>query len=87
MGTIEPKHYPTVWDSTIINNLKHTIMIQTELRKVKEGDSFRLKDNESAPLWVRGYYERSERKFEVYKYDNVNHENFMRGNRAVYVEC
>ena len=62
-------------------------MIQTELRKVKEGDSFRLKDNEDAPLWVRGYYERSERKFEVYKYDNVNHESFMRRNRAVYVEC
>ena len=62
-------------------------MIKTELRKVKEGDFFRITDNESAPLWVRGYYGRSERKFEVYKYDNVNHENFMRGNRAVYVEC
>ena len=34
-------------------------MIKTELRKVKEGDFFRLADNEDAPLWVRGYYERS----------------------------
>ena len=62
-------------------------MIKTELRKVKEGDFFRLTDNESAPLWVRWYYERSERKFEVYKNDNVNHESFMRGSRTVYVEA
>ena len=67
--------------------LTFTIMIKTELRNVKEGDFFRLADNESAPLWVRGYYERSERKFEVYKYDNVNHESFMRGSRTVYVEA
>ena len=62
-------------------------MIKTELRKVKEGDFFRLADNEDAPLWVRGYYGRSERKVEVYKYDNVNHESFMCGSRTVYVEA
>ena len=62
-------------------------MIKTELRKVKEGDFFRLADNEDAPRWVRGYYERSERKFEGDGDDNVNRENFMRGNRTVYVEC
>ena len=61
-------------------------MIKTELRKVKEGDFFRLADNENAPLWVRGYYERSERKYEVCKYDDANHENFMRGSRVVYIE-
>ena len=62
------------------------IMTRTELRKVREGDFFRLNDSEDAPLWVRGYYVRSERKFEVFKYDDVNHEGFMRGSRAVYVE-
>ena len=62
-------------------------MIKTELRKVEEGDFFRLADNEDAPLWVRGYYARSVRKFEAYKFDNVIHESFMRGSRTVYVEA
>lgn len=32
----------------------------TELRKVKHGEFFRLANSESAPVWVRGEYDRSE---------------------------
>lgn len=55
-----------------------------QLRQIKEGEFFRLSKSESAPVWVRGYYERSEKSFECYKYDNVNHETFFKGSRSVY---
>ncbi len=43
-----------------------------------------MTNSENAPIWVRGYYERSERKYECYKYDNVNIEGFLSGSRQVY---
>lgn len=61
-------------------------MRQIELRKVKQAEIFRLSNSETAPLWVRGYYEHSEKKYECYKYDNVNHENFIKGSRLVFVD-
>ena len=61
-------------------------MRQIELRKVKQEEIFRLTNSETAPLWVRGYYERSERKYECYKYDNYNHETFLKGSRQVFVD-
>ena len=48
-------------------------MKQTELRNVKHGDFFRLSNSETAPVWVRGDYNRASKKFEAYKYDNVNY--------------
>lgn len=50
------------------------------------GELFRLSDSESAPLWERGEYDRSERKYEACKYDNVNHWSYFRGVRSVFVE-
>ena len=58
--------------------------MKTILKKIPEGGFFRLSESETAALWVRGYYERSVKKFECYKYDNVNHESFMRGTREVF---
>ena len=55
------------------------------LKTLKQGDFFRLSSSESAPVWIRGYYERSERKYECYKYYDVNHECFLRGNRIVLI--
>lgn len=62
-------------------------MIRIELSKLRRGDFFRLSDNYGSPLWVRGYYVHNERKYEVYKYDNVCHEGFMRGTRMVFIEA
>jgi hypothetical protein len=56
------------------------------MRELKPGEYFRLSASETAPVWVRGYYVPSERKFEAYKYDDVNHEGFFKGDRKVYVD-
>ena len=61
-------------------------MKQTELRNVKHGGFFRLSNSETAPVWVRGDYNRASKKFEAYKYDNVNYWNEFRGSRIVFVD-
>lgn len=59
-------------------------MKKIELRKVKQGEFFKL--SEYGKVYVRGYYERSCKRFEAYLYDNVNHESFIKGSRIVLVD-
>lgn len=61
-------------------------MKQITIKEVKQGEFFRLTNNENAPLWVRGYYYRPEKVFEAYKYDDVNREMFAKATRRVWVE-
>lgn len=53
-----------------------------EIKSIKKGDLFRLTPN--GPIWVRGEYERSLKKFSCYKYEDVNKETFLKGDRVVY---
>ena len=59
-------------------------MQKIELRKLGRGDLFRIAGNDDAPVWVRDEYDRSERKYLCYKWDDVNHWTYMRSVRAVY---
>lgn len=61
-------------------------MKQTTIKQVKKGQFFRLTESESAPVWVRGYYVPSERKYEAYKFDDTNHESFLKPDRNVYTD-
>lgn len=61
-------------------------MRKVYLKKLRKGDLFRLKDSETAPLWVRDDYDRDINKYDCHKYDDVNHYNSFRGCRAVFVE-
>lgn len=53
------------------------------VRDIKQGEYFKLSQN--GRVYVRGYYERSEKKYECYLFDDVNHETFLRGDREVLV--
>ena len=61
-------------------------MKSIELKKVKVGDYFRFKGSENAPLWIRGNYERSSRKYSCISYDDSCRELFRRGSVQVFVE-
>lgn len=50
-----------------------------KLKNLKRGDYFKLKNSDTAPVWVKGEYVRSERKYSAYKFDDVNHERLMPG--------
>lgn len=55
------------------------------IRELKKGEFFRLKDSETAPVWIRGEYIPSEKKFSTHQYDDVNHERLCKGKTEVYV--
>ena len=59
-------------------------MKKVELRKVKQGEFFKL--NENGRVYIRGYYERSCKKYEAYLYDDINHESFFKVSRIVIVD-
>lgn len=55
------------------------------LYSVPKGGFFRLSDSYTAPVWVRGDYDRSSNEYSAYKYEDVNHESFFKGTRKVWV--
>ena len=55
------------------------------LYAVPKGGFFRLTDSYTAPVWVRGDYDRSDNKYSAYQYENVNKESFFNGTRKVWV--
>ena len=61
-------------------------MRATELKKVKEGEFFRLKESDTAPVWIKGYYYKPEKVFEAYKFEDTNKEVFLKGSRLVFVD-
>lgn len=56
----------------------------TSIRQLKKGEYFRLKDSESAPVWVRDEYIPSAKKFSTHKFNDVNHETLRKGDFVVY---
>lgn len=61
-------------------------MEQKPIRKLRKGELFRLSDRETAPVWVRGEYIREAKKYSTYKYDDVNHERLLSGDKRVIVD-
>lgn len=66
--------------------LKYNIMKETTLKAIKQGEFYKLKPTETAPVWVRGYYVREEKKYESYLYDDTNRESFKKGNTKVWID-
>ena len=58
---------------------------QTTIKQCKPGEYFRMTDSETAPVWVRGEYDRTSRKFECYKFDDANHTRELAGARVVFI--
>lgn len=54
--------------------------------ELKKGDYFRLKTSDKAPVWVRGEYSHSERKYSCHKFDDINHEKLIPGKVEVFTE-
>lgn len=56
------------------------------IKNLKKGEYFRLKDSDTATVYIRGEYERSSKKYSCYRYDDVAAERFFSGNKQVYVD-
>lgn len=60
-------------------------MQTTTIRALAKGEFFRLADNDTAPVWVRGEYIREAKRYSTHRFDDVNHERLIRGDRVVFV--
>lgn len=56
-----------------------------KLKDVKHGDFFKLTNSSRAPVWIRGDYERSDRRYHCVQYWDLSHTNEFRPDRVVYV--
>ena len=57
-----------------------------KVKDLRAGQLFKLRDNENSLDWVKGYYDRKTKKYECYKYNDVNHEIFLDGTREVFTD-
>ena len=55
-----------------------------KVKDLRTGQMFKMADNEKAPTWVKGYYDSKTKKYECYKYDDINQEQLLKGTREVY---
>ena len=66
--------------------------VVSKVKELKKGDFFTLKDVSGSTyipdsvVWVRGEYDRASKKYECYKYDDVNHFSYLRADRVVYTD-
>lgn len=61
-------------------------MTKTTVAKLKKGEFFKLSESDTAPVWIRGEYVRSEKRYSCYKFDDVNHENWFKGSKEVFID-
>lgn len=57
----------------------------SELKELKKGDFFKLKDLDTAIVYVRGEYDRSTKTYSCFKFEDVNDERFLKGSKKVFV--
>ena len=60
------------------------------LSQLPMGEYFTLKDYGEYPkesvVWVRDFYCRSEKKYCIHKFNDVNHESLKKGDTVVYTD-
>ena len=66
--------------------LPKTSYKETQVNKVNQGTYFKLKPTDTAPVWVRDHYDKSSKTYACHKYDDSNHEKFLKGKRKIYID-
>lgn len=63
----------------------YTTRLPLKISELKKGEYFKLRDSNTAPIWVRGEYSRQAKKYSIYRFENVNHERLVSGETKVFV--
>lgn len=64
-------------------------MKATAIMDLKKGDFFTkrpIEEPREAQVWVRGDYDRSSRRYECHRFDDVNSTCFLIGGRQVFTD-
>lgn len=62
-------------------------IMKAKIKNLKQGEFFRLKDSETAPVWIRGEYDRLDgiNKYLCTKFDDISHGHHYKGDKEVYI--
>lgn len=55
-----------------------------QVRDLHNGDMFKLSPTDTSPVWFRGDYDRTEKKYECYRFDDFGDYTLLKGDRYVY---
>lgn len=68
-----------------METLDHLDVKKTKVKNLNQGTYFKLKPSDTAPVWVRDHYDRASKTYACHKYDDYNHEKFLKGSQNVYI--
>lgn len=62
-----------------------------KLKELKKGDFFTLKPHgekcvSSSQVFIRGEYDRTEKKYDCGRYDDIGYSRYFSGNKEVYTD-
>jgi hypothetical protein len=57
----------------------------TTVSQVAKGEFVKFKDTETAPVWVKGHYDRPSKTYSFTKADDTNHECFRKASATCFV--
>ncbi len=60
-------------------------MKQVTIESLKNGDIFKFENTDTSPLWVKTKYLRSIKKYEAFRYEDINHFTFKRKGFMVWI--
>lgn len=56
-----------------------------KIKQVKKGEYIKLRNSESAPVWIRGEYCKTEKKYELTCFDDINKTIYRKGDSFVFI--
>ena len=65
------------------NNNILTDGFYTTIKSLKRGDFFKLSDKPNATIYIRGDYDKSDKKYECCKFYDCNSFRYFNGNKTV----
>lgn len=60
-------------------------MQPAQIKTLPRGEYVKLRQSETAPVWVKGEYCQSSKMYEFYKFDDVNHTIYRHATSFVFV--
>lgn len=73
-----------------VSNIYPEVMKRTtKIRELKRGQYFTLKDipePKESQVFVRGEYDRTEKRYECIRFDDISHTRYISGDKEVYTD-
>lgn len=58
---------------------------KTKIRYINQGTLFKLKPTTTAPIWVKGEFERSSGKYSCFKQENTSTQKSLNPSHDIYI--